>query len=300
MGIIVLNKDFIMQTENILPDDHPLVLALSDFNGIPYRQFYGYDFAYETWGTEDIINGFYFFFSYVYAVAPFYMLGNYWKIFRGEIDLSELKFFRKIAYVNNLALNPGHIFYYNGVYMFQRFMALTTTALAMYWSWPVFVVYKFFRGRSFDFDFDEIEEEGKKYSNKQGLVYHYWGDSRYQTWVAAYIVHCKDAALALVGVIPWIILNVIYWPAMGINLLLFPVFAAVRLITPWKEQEYENAYLWFSGAVEAGIDPGFPDNVYTNKFLIPKAEEIRQKEYDEALEKMAEKAEKEAEKAAKD
>jgi len=52
--------------------------------------------------------------------------------------------------------------------------------------------------------------------------------------------------------------------------------------------------LWFSGAVEAGVDPGFPDNVYSNRFLIPKAEEIRQKEIDEVLEEMAEKAEKDA------
>lgn len=107
--------------------------------------------------------------------------------------------------------------------MFERFMALTTTAMLMWWSFPVFVGYKFFRGRSFDFDFDEIEEEGKKYSNKQGLVYHYWGDSRYQTWFGAYKVHVKDFWLGILGVIPWIILNIVYWPAKGLMILLLPV-----------------------------------------------------------------------------
>jgi len=61
-------------------------------------------------------------------------------------------------------------------------------------------------------------------------------------------------------------------------------------MTPWEEPEWETFLLWFSGAVEAGVDPGFPDNLYSNRFLIPKAEEIRQKEVDEALEKLAEKA----------
>lgn len=178
-------------------------------------------------------------------------------------------------------------------------MALTTTALIMWWTFPVFVFYKFTRGRSFDFDFDELDAEGKKYSNKQGIVYHYFGDSRYQTWMQAIKVHWKDFWLGLLGVIPWLILNVVYWPAKGILLLLAPVLFSWSLITPWKEKEMEGAFLWFSGAVDAGIDPGYPDNLYTNRFLIPKAEEIRQKEIDEFLEEKAEKAEKEAEKANK-
>jgi len=99
MGIIVFNKVYKMQTENILPDDHPLVLALDDFNGIPYRQFYGYDFSYETWGMEDIANGFYFFLSYLYTALPFYGWGIMWKVFRKKIDLSDLKFLRKWAYI---------------------------------------------------------------------------------------------------------------------------------------------------------------------------------------------------------
>merc|ERR1719498_1181449 len=137
-----------MQSENLLPDDHPLVLALEDFNGIPYRQFYGYDYAYETWGMEDIINGFYFLFSYIYTALPFYSLGVLWKVFRKKegYDLTPLGgFFRKCAYIYHLLLLPGTVVEYNAYYMFQRFMALTTTALIMWWSFPVFVFYKFTR-----------------------------------------------------------------------------------------------------------------------------------------------------------
>jgi hypothetical protein len=223
-----------MQSENILPDDHPLVLALEDFNGIPYRQFYGYDFSYETWGFEDIMNGFYFFLSYLYAGLPFYAWGILWKVFRKKIDLSELGFLRTWAYILFLIQGPAQVAEYNGLYLFKRFMALTTTAMLMWWSFPVFCFYKFFRGRSFDFDFDELDEEGKKYSNKQAVVYHYWGDSRYQTWFAAYKTHWKDFFLGLLGVIPWVILNVVYWPAIGIYALLYiPVYLPWRAITPW-------------------------------------------------------------------
>lgn len=287
-----------MQSENLLPDDHPLVLALSDFNGIPYRQFYGYDFAYETWGMEDIINGFYLLFSIIYAGLPFYPLGVFWKVLRKKegFDLSGIGFFRKLAYIAHLLSLPNTVVEYNIKYLFGRFMALTTTAILMWWSWPVFVFYKFTRGRSFDFDFDELDEEGKKYSNKQGIVYHYFGDSRYQTWMQAYKVHWKDFLLGLFGCIPWLILNVLYWPAFGISILIFPLTVSWRLLTPWKEQEWESGLMWYSQAVEAGIDPGFPDNLYSNRFLIPKAEEIRQNDVDETLEKMAEKAAKDADK----
>jgi hypothetical protein len=94
-----------MQSENLLPDEHPLVQALDDFNGIPYRQFYGYDFAYETWGMEDIMNGFYLLFSYIYTAMPFYSMGILWKVFRKKIDLSELGFLRTISYIYFLGYN---------------------------------------------------------------------------------------------------------------------------------------------------------------------------------------------------
>jgi len=45
------------------------------------------------------MNGFYFLFSYIYAAMPFYPLGILWKVFRKKIDLSELKFLRKISYI---------------------------------------------------------------------------------------------------------------------------------------------------------------------------------------------------------
>ena len=54
----------------------------------------------------------------------------------------------------------------NADYCFRRFMAITTTAMLMWWTYPVFLFYKFFRGRSFDVDFEELDEEGKKYSQK--------------------------------------------------------------------------------------------------------------------------------------
>jgi hypothetical protein len=114
-------------------------------------------------------------------------------------------------------------------------MALTTTAILMWWTFPVFVFYKFTRGRSFDFDFDELDEEGKKYSNKQAVVYHYWKDDRYQTWFGAYKTHWKDAMLAAVGFIPWLILNVIYFPYRGIMILSAPIRFTWRALTPWDE-----------------------------------------------------------------
>lgn len=152
-------------------------------------------------------------------------MGVLWKVFRKKegYDLSSLGFFKRCAYLYHLLLLPSTVVHYNGIYMFERFMALTTTALLMWWSWPVFVFYKVTRGRSFDFDFDELDAEGKKYSNKQGIVYHYFGDSRYQTLGQAYKVHWKDFLLGLFGFIPWLILNVIYWPALGINILTLPL-----------------------------------------------------------------------------
>jgi hypothetical protein len=112
-------------------------------------------------------------------------------------------------------------------------------------------------------------------------------------------VHWKDFWLGLLGVIPWVVLNIVYWLYKIIVIVTFPIVAPLQLLTPWKEKDHEDAYLWYSGAVDAGIDPGYPDNVYTNRFMIPKAEEIRQKEIDEWLEEKAEKAEKDAEKANK-
>jgi hypothetical protein len=73
----------------------PLVEALSDFNGLPYRQFYGYDFAYESWAMEDVWNMFYLAFSIIYASSGLHTWGVWWKVIRGKIDLSDMKFLRR-------------------------------------------------------------------------------------------------------------------------------------------------------------------------------------------------------------
>jgi len=71
---------------------------------------------------------------------------------------------RKLAYMGYLNTQPWTVVMYNGKALFSRFMALTTTAIIMWWTYIPFVFYKIFRGRSFDFDFDELDDEGKKYS----------------------------------------------------------------------------------------------------------------------------------------
>jgi len=234
-------------TDDSLIMDMPIVQALSDLNGIPYRQFYGYAFAYESFSAEDVTNLFFLLFSMMYAASGLMKYGTYWKMLRGKIDVSPLGgLFRKLAYASFVSSGPNDVVVANAQYMFGRFMALTTTAMIMWWSYPVFIVYKFFRGRSFDFDFDEIEEEGKKLSNKQGVVYHYWGDSRYQGWFASYKTHVKDFWLGLLGFLPWVIINVVYWPSLGINILILPLTISWKLLTPWKEKDNEDIFLWFS------------------------------------------------------
>ena len=89
----------------------------------------------------------------------------------------------------------------------------------------MFLFYKFFRGRSFDFDFDELDAEGKKYSNKQGIVYHYFGDAYNQTLFDSLIVHWKDFWLGLLGFPGLIVVSIIYWSEIAYNIVLFPVYA---------------------------------------------------------------------------
>lgn len=156
----------------------------------------------------------------------------------------------------------------------------------MWWTYPVFLFYKFFRGRSFDFDFDELDAEGKKYSNKQGIVYHYFGDAYNQTLFDSVIVHWKDFWLGLLGFPGLIVVSIIYWSEIAYNIVLFPVYAFWYALTPWKEKQGEGFLIWFSGAVEAGVDPGFPDNLYTNGLLLPGAEAMRQEYIDEVLEEI--------------
>jgi hypothetical protein len=171
-------------------------------------------------------------------------------------------------------------------------MALTTTAILMWWTFIPFAIYKVFRGRSFDFDFDELDEEGKKYSNKQGLVYHYWGDSRYQGWMAAIKTNIRDLFVGGLGFIPWLILNVLYWPSWAISILILPLTLTWNLFTPWNEKQMESPLLWFSKAVEGGYSEDFPDYVYTNRFMLPDATAFREAEIAEIMEDIAKKEEK--------
>lgn len=215
----------------------PLVQALSDFNGVPYRQFYGYDFAYESFAREDVWNLFYLMFSFLYAYSGIHAYKILWAVFRKKIDLksTDMGFFRKWAYILYRESEVFQVPYYNGMYIKDRFLALVTTAMLMWWTYPVFVVYKIFRGKSFDFDFDELAEEGKKLSNKQGVVYHYWKDDRYQTMFASYKTHVIDFWVGVLGFVPWLIINVIYWPYLLIMGLTAPMRFAWRALTPWDE-----------------------------------------------------------------
>jgi hypothetical protein len=126
---------------------------------------------------SDFWNMFYLLFSFLYAVSFARTLGTTWQFMRGKYKT--LGFLKKFAYMWHRSNEPWIVFFANSQYCFEVFMAKVTTSLVMWWTYPVFLFYKFFRGRTFDFDFDELEEEGKKLSIKQGVVYHYWGDSRY-------------------------------------------------------------------------------------------------------------------------
>lgn len=198
---------------------------------------------------------------------------------------------KKYAYFLYLMGQPSEVVHWNAAYLLPKQLALTSTAIIMWWSYPVFLFYKIFRGGSFDFDFDELEAEGKKLSNKQAFVYHYYGDSKTQSFFESYKVHIKDFLLGLFGFFPWIIMSLSYTMMFWYPIILFPIYKAWELFTPWDEQTWESPLLWYSGAVEAGVNPGFPENVYTNDFLLEGAAELRQAEIDEILEKIAKKAE---------
>jgi len=134
-------------------------------------------------------------------------------------------------------------------------LASTLTAIIMWWTYPVFVFYKIFRGRSFDFDFDKIEERGKVYNWKMGLVYHYWEEDRYQTLFGSYITHVVDFWVGVIGFVPLVLAQPIYW---GIVLFEFvwkwsTADFWVRTFTPWSEKNYETFALWFSQAEKKGI-----------------------------------------------
>jgi hypothetical protein len=118
----------------------------------------------------------------------------------------ELRLFRKPAYLWYMYMQPYRVAMWNTKYVIGEFMATTTTAIMMFFTYPVFVFYKIFRGRSFDFDFDKIDDRGKVYNWKMGLVWHYWKDDRYQTLFASFITWIIDGCVAAVGLVPLIVL----------------------------------------------------------------------------------------------
>jgi len=53
--------------------------------------------------------------------------------------------------------------------------------------------------------------------------------------------------------------------------LILPLTFSWKVLTPWKENDFESPLLWWSGAVEAGIHGPMPQSLYTNRFQIPEA-----------------------------
>lgn len=59
-----------VKMQPLVEDIQPLVEGfLEDYNGIPYRQFFGHEYAYERLGMEDIWNGFYLLNSFLFAAS---------------------------------------------------------------------------------------------------------------------------------------------------------------------------------------------------------------------------------------
>jgi hypothetical protein len=53
--------------------------------------------------------------------------------------------------------------------------------------------------------------------------------------MGAFKTFIKDGIVGGLGFIPWLILNIVYWPALGINILILPLTVSWKLLTPWKE-----------------------------------------------------------------
>jgi hypothetical protein len=167
----------------------------------------------------------------------------------------ELRLFRKPAYLWYFYVQPYRVAFWNVRYVVGEFMATTLTAIIMFFTFPVFVFYKIFRGRSFDFDFDKIDERGKVYNWKMGLVWHYWKDDRYQTLFAAGITWFIDGCVAALGLVPLIGLQFVYWPMFLYEFVMKWSTADfwLRTFTPWSEKNYETPSLWWSQAEKRDV-----------------------------------------------
>jgi len=142
-------------------------------------QFYGYQYAYESWGSEDVINVFTLIASLLWAYSNFNNIVIILDLFAGKYK--PLPFFKQLLMMIYLQYEPYKIILYNFEYMLRRFMALTLTALIMSSTYSNFLWYKLWRGSTFNYDFEQIEKDGYILSIKQGLVWHYFGSTNENT-----------------------------------------------------------------------------------------------------------------------
>lgn len=155
-------------------------------------------------------------------------------------------------------------------------MAITTTAIILWLKYPFFF-FKAFRKDTFfegEHDFETILESGQKLTKNQGIEYHYFNSSGKRGFLRSFIVNIKDFLLAVLGIIPWTIFNLIYWPYKISAWIFSPISRIWRYLTPWEEKEYETLLLWWSKAIDEGIESEFPDYIYLNtfsRFMIPRA-----------------------------
>lgn len=132
----------------------------------------------------------------------------------------------------------------------------------------MFLVYQFFRGRSLDYDFDELDERGKVYNIKQGMTYHYWEDERYQTLLSSYITHVKDFWVGVLGFIPFLFSAIVALGIWAYDFLYtwtgFGLFW--EGFTFWDQDLYETFALYFSKAPRKGVYSY--ERTYASRFLI--------------------------------
>lgn len=189
-----------------------------------------------------------------------------------------LGFFRQFFYMYFLANMPGYVLGWNLGYSIQGFSALVLNSILMWWTYPIFLIYQFLRGRSLRYDWEELEEKNKVFNIKQGLTYHYWGDSRYQTLLSSYITHVKDFWVGVLGFIPFIFTSIGALAMMAYDFLYtwtgFGLFW--EGFTFWDQDLHETFALYFSKAPRKGVYDY--ERMYASRFLIQEvADELERK-----------------------
>lgn len=167
-----------------------------------------------------------------------------------------------------LANLPGYVLGWNLAYLVQDFSALVLNSILMWWTYPIFIVYQFFRGRSLRYDWEELDEKNKVYNIKQGLTYHYWEDSRNQGFIDSYITHIKDFWVGVLGGIPFIISSLI---SVGIIIYEFLyTWTGFGLFwegfTFWDQDLHESFALYFSKAPRKDVFDY--SRIYASRYLI--------------------------------